>query len=382
MPEGRVRDSLAPHPSPGEGTLAKAWLKINANLLTKLEIKGYCLFKQKPDLKLCIGIAISAFFLFLLFRKIDFDKLVAAFRELDYRYLPPALLLTFISYFLRAVRWKFLLLPIKRTRLSNLFPSTLIGYMANNLLPARLGEFVRAYSLGQKERIGTSAVFASLVVDRLCDGFTVLLVLLITFFTIRLPAGMEHIQHGLVTGGYVTFALYLAVLAFLALLKNRTDWTAGLVARFLTPVSARFSGQVVSLMRSFISGIRISKEPVELAAVLVSSLLIWASAIWPVDLVLRSFGVVLPVAASMFIMVFLVFAVMVPASPGYVGTYHFACVTALSAFQIGSEKALSIALVIHGMSFFPVIFAGLYYLWRDKLTLKKISAKNESGAPA
>jgi glycosyltransferase 2 family protein len=340
------------------------------------------LFKHKPDTKLWIGIAISAFFLFLLFRKIDFHKLAAAFRELDYSYLLPALLLTFVSYFLRAVRWKFLLAPIKPTRLANLFPSTLIGYMANNLLPARLGEFVRAYSLGQKEAIGTSAVFASLVLDRLCDGFTVLLVLLVTFFTIRLPAGMEHIQGGLVTGGYVTFALYLAVLAFLALLKVRTEWTVGLVARLVTPVSARCADQVVTQLRTFISGIRVPTRPAHLAAVLVTSLLIWASAIWPIDLILRSFGVLLPVAASMFIMVFLVFAVMVPASPGYVGTYHFACVTALSAFSIGSEKALSIALVIHGMSFFPVIVAGLYCLWRDKLSLKKISAENESGAPA
>ena len=342
--------------------------------------------KHKLDYKLWVGIAISAFFLFLLFRKIDFDKLMAAFRQLDYRYIPPALVLTFVSYFLRAVRWKFLLMPIKNTRLANLFSSTLIGYMANNLLPARLGEFVRAYSLGKKEGIGTSAVFASLVLDRLCDGFTVLLVLLITFFTIHLPAGMERIQGGLVTGGYVTFALYLAVLAFLTLLKRRTEWTVRLVSRIINPVSARFSEQMASLMRSFISGIRVPGKLSQQAAILVSSLLIWASAIWPVDLVLRSFGVTLPIQASMFIMVFLVFAVMVPASPGYVGTYHFACVTALSAFNIGPEQALSIALVIHGLSFFPVIAAGLYFLWRDKLTLKKISAENEneheSGATA
>jgi len=340
------------------------------------------LFKQKTDKKLWIGIAISAFFLFLLFRKIDFDKLAAAFREMDYRFIPPALLLTFVSYYLRAVRWKFLLAPIKRTRLTNLFPSTLIGYMANNLLPARLGEFVRAYSLGQKESIGTSAVFASLVLDRLCDGFTVLLVLLITFFTVRLPAGMEQIQQGLVTGGYVTFLLYLAVIAFLVLLKRRTEWTVRLVCRMVAPLSRPLADRVVLQMRSFISGIRIPSEPVGVAAIAVSSLLIWATAIWPVDLMLRSFGVLLPAAASMFIMVFLVFAVMVPASPGYVGTYHFACVTALSAFQIGSEKALSIALVIHGMSFFPVIAAGLFCLWRDKLSLKKLSETKESGAPA
>ena len=334
------------------------------------------------DIKLWAGIAVSAFFLFLLFRKIDFDKLAAAFGTMDCRFLLPALILTFVSYYLRAVRWKFLLLPIKRTRLSNLFPSTLIGYMANNLLPARLGEFVRAYSLGQKERIGTGAVFASLVVDRLCDGFTVLLVLLVTFFTIRLPAGMEHVQQGLVTGGYVTLALYLAVLAFLTLLKRRTDWTVNLVALVLTRISPPVSEKVVSHLRSFISGIRIPDGPVAIAAVAVSSLFIWAAAIWPVDLILRSFGVELPISASMFIMVFLVFAVMVPASPGYVGTYHYACVTALSAFRIGSEQALSIALVIHGLSFFPVIAAGLYCLWRDKLSLKKLAETKQSGVPA
>ena len=338
--------------------------------------------KQKVDMKLWGGIAISAFFLFLLFRKIDPDKLAAAFRAMDYRFILPALALTFVSYYLRAVRWKVLLLPIKRTQLSNLFPSTLIGYMANNLLPARLGEFVRASSLGQKEQIGTSAVFASLVVDRLCDGFTVLLVLLITFFTVRLPPGMEHIQKGLVTGGYVTFALYLGVLAFLALLKSRTEWTVRLVCLLIARLSAGFADKVATQMRSFISGIRVPSGPAGIAATVASSLLIWTTAIWPVDMVLRSFGVALPAAASMFIMVFLVFAVMVPASPGYVGTYHFACVTALSAFQIGSEKALSIAIVIHGMGFFPVIAAGLFCLWRDKLSLKKLSEKNESGAPA
>lgn len=338
--------------------------------------------KKKPDLKLWLGIAISAFFLFLLFRKIDFAKLGAAFREMDYRFIPPAILLTFVSYYLRAVRWKYLLLPIKQTRLGNLFPSTLIGYMANNLLPARLGEFVRAYSLGQKEKIGTPAVFASLVVDRLCDGFTILLVLLITFFTIKLPPGMEHIQKGLVTGGYVTFTLYVAVLAFLALLKSRTDWTVGLVTRILAPFAPRLAEQVATQLRHFISGILFPSRPREVFAVALSSLFIWAAAIWPVDLVLRSFGVTLPITASMFIMVFLVFAVMVPASPGFVGTYHFACVTALSAFELRSEQALSIALVAHGLSFFPVIVAGLYCLWRDKMSLKNISAENDSQSGA
>ncbi|MBU5636482.1 flippase-like domain-containing protein [Geomonas sp. Red69] len=330
------------------------------------------MFTGKLDKKLLLGLAISALCLFFLFRKIDFHKMAEAFAGLEYAYLVPALLLTFVSYYLRAVRWKFLLLPIKKTGMGNLFTSTLIGYMANNLLPARLGELVRAYSLGNKEGIGTSAVFASLVLERLCDGFTVLLVLLVTFFTIKLPAGMEGIQRGLVTGGYVTFALYLAVLTFLFLLRRHTEFTLGLIARLLRPVAPRLGEKMEAVLRSFISGIRLPGDVRGVVGILVSSLLVWFTAIWPVDLMLRAFGVFLPATASMFIMVFLVFAVMVPASPGFIGTYHLACVTALSAFQIGSERALSIAIVLHAMGFFPVTVAGLCCLWRDKLSIRNV----------
>src|SRR5512147_1775868 len=157
--------------------------------------------KRSHAKKLWIGIGISLFFLFLLFRKIDFNKLLSAFREMDYRYLWPAVLFTFTSYFFRAVRWRFLLIPLKKTRLGNLFPATIIGYMVNNLLPARVGEFVRAFVLAEKEELGKSAVFATLVVDRLFDGFTVLLILLFTFFAVKLPPGKEGMQHSLVAGG-------------------------------------------------------------------------------------------------------------------------------------------------------------------------------------
>lgn len=325
------------------------------------------------DKKLLAGVGISLFFMVLLFRKIDFDKVMLAFRAMDYRYLFPVVFLTFVSYYLRAVRWKYLLLPIKRTAMAHLFPATIIGYMANNILPARLGEFVRAYVLGQKEEIETSAVFATLVVDRLFDGFTVLLILLITFFTVKLPVGMENVQNGLKMGGYVTLGLYLVVLAFLFLLKKRTMRTIHVVGVLLRPFPAKASEKVIPLLGSFISGIRLSSKPSEILILLFTSLAVWATCIWPLHLILQSFNISLPITASMLIMVFLVFAVMVPASPGYVGTYHAACVYGLMAFNIPKEQSLSVALVMHGTGFFPVIVAGFYYLWRDKVSLKKIS---------
>ncbi|MBT0653000.1 lysylphosphatidylglycerol synthase transmembrane domain-containing protein [Geomobilimonas luticola] len=328
------------------------------------------------DKRLWIGIGISAVLLVMLFRQIDGRQVLAAFRSMDYRYLVPSIILTFVSYYCRAIRWRYLLLPQKATSLASLFPATIVGYMANNLLPARLGEFVRAYVLAEKERLDPSSVFATLVLDRLFDGFTVLLILVLTLFTVRLPEGMEPVQEGLKLGGYVTLALYVGVIVFLVLLKRRTHWTLDLLGRLLRPFPARVAEKIIPLLGSFIAGIRMSSRPAELAALFVSSLVIWSTAIWPVDLVLRSFGISLPVTASMLIMVFLVFAVMVPASPGYVGTYHAACVYGLLAFNVQREMALSVALVMHGINFFPVILVGFYYLWRDNISLRNVEEQS------
>lgn len=333
------------------------------------------------DKRFLAGIGISLFFLALLFRKIDFNQLGAAFRTLHWGYLSLALLVTFVSYGLRAVRWHYLVLPQKKAAPRHLLAATIICYMANNLLPARLGEIIRAYVLAEKEQLETSSVFATLVLDRLCDGFSVLVILVITFFTVKLPPGMESVQQGLVTGGYVTLALYVAVIVFLVFLKRSTNATLKLVATLLKPLPAAVSERVIPLLGSFISGIRLSSRPGELVALLVTSALIWATATWPVDLLLKAFGINLPITAAMFILVFLVFAVMVPASPGYVGTYHAACMYGLMAFNVSKEQALSVALVIHAINFFPVILLGFFFLWREKISFSSLG-KYGSGKEA
>jgi len=334
--------------------------------------------KKKGDLKFWVGIGISFFFMALLFRKIDFKQLMMALATVDYRYILAAVISTFISLFFRSVRWHFLLIPEKRIPLSSLYPATIIGYMANNLLPARLGEFVRAYLLAQREGLQMPTVFASLVIDRLFDGCTVILILLITLFTLRLPHGMMDAETALKTGGVVTFLLYSGVIGFLLLLKHQTKRTLAWTAILLKPLPHRFSERIIALLGSFIGGIRVSSRGGHIVALLSSSLIIWLFCIIPVNMVLQGFGINLPISASMFILVLLVFAVMVPASPGYIGTYHYACFKGLSAFGIAETTAVSIALVIHAVGFFPVIIAGFYHLWREKISLTDIQRSNEN----
>jgi uncharacterized protein (TIRG00374 family) len=328
--------------------------------------------KKRFDVKFWLGISVSFFFMALLFRKIDFNQLWSALVRVDYRYILLAVVCTFISYFLRAVRWHYLLIPEKNIPLSSLYPATIIGYMANNLLPARLGEFVRAFVLAQREGLQTPTVFASLVIDRLFDGFTVMLILLITLFTLRLPQGLSEAENVLRTGGIVTFILYAAVVAFLILLKRQTMRTLTWTGVLLKPFPQKLSDRVIPLLGSFIGGIRMSSKGGHIAAVLIYSLAVWLFCVIPVDLVLQGFGIHLPITAAMFILVLLVFAVMVPASPGFIGTYHYACFKGLSAFGIEESTAVSIALVLHGTSFFPVIAAGFYHLWRNKISLSTV----------
>ena len=138
-----------------------------------------------------IGMGISVFFLALLFRSMDFAKLLAALRAMDALFLVPAVASTLFSYYVRAYRWKLLLAEEKNTSMGNLFAAVSIGYMANNLLPARIGELVRVYVLGEREGIDKGTVFASLVLDRLFDGCAVLCILMATLFTLRLPGESE-----------------------------------------------------------------------------------------------------------------------------------------------------------------------------------------------
>lgn len=334
--------------------------------------------KKGFDIKFWLGIAVSVFFMALLFRKIDFNQLWSALVRVDYRYILLAVVCTFISYFLRAVRWQYLLIPEKRIPLSSLYPATIIGYMANNLLPARLGEFVRAFVLAQREGLQTPTVFASLVIDRLFDGFTVMLILLLTLFTLHLPQGLSEAESMLRTGGVVTFLLYAGVVVFLFLLKQQTMRTLAWTGVLLKPFPQKLSDRIIPLLGSFIGGIRMSSKGGHIAAVLASSFAIWLFCVIPVDMVLQGFGIHLPITASMFILVLLVFAVMVPASPGFIGTYHFACFKGLSAFGIEESISISIALVIHGISFFPVTVAGFYHLWSNKISLNTVRKAGES----
>jgi hypothetical protein len=324
-----------------------------------------------------LGLAVSLVVTIVLLRTVEPDRLLAAFRQMEWWYLLPATAATFVSYFLRAVRWQQLLAPVKHCPLGSLYPVTIIGYMANNILPARLGELVRAFLLAERESIPKGTSLASLVIDRIMDGFSVLLIVLATMLLLRLPVGMESVGDAFRGGAAMIALFYLAVLIFLGLLVYRRSLAERIVAMLVRPMPERIADAIKGGVSSFISGVVLPASLRAWMGLLLSSAAIWIAALIPIHLVLMAFGLHLPFTASLFIMVFLVLAVMVPATPGYLGTYHAACTYALMAFSVDKEKALGMAVVIHGLNFLPVILAGFYYLWRLDLKFGRLRRVTE-----
>ena len=165
--------------------------------------------KGIKDWKVLAGLLVAAACLYLAFRKVDFGQMLAAFKQANYWLFIPAMALIFFSHFLRTVRWQYLMAPIAHVRLRTLFSSLMIGYMANTFLPAHLGEFVRAYLVGKKNPVSGSAVFATIVIERIIDVFTLLILMALTIVVFPFPAWVRK-------SGYISF-VFIALL-FIALL--------------------------------------------------------------------------------------------------------------------------------------------------------------------
>jgi uncharacterized protein (TIRG00374 family) len=319
-----------------------------------------------------IGFAISLVILYLAFHRIDFRLLVASLEGANYLYIIPIVAIIFLTMALRSLRWGYLLRPIKKIGFLNLFEGMLIGFMANNVLPVRMGEFVRAYIIGRSERISKSASFGTVMVERLFDGFTVLglLIVVLTFF--HLPSGNIAFKKGLLMGGYITIAIYGFALAVLFIIKTQTRWFLKTALFFTRPFSSKLAKSGISSIKSFKEGLLSVDSPKTMVIAFLYSLVIWAAFAYSIYLIGFAFGLKLSTSAAVTVLVAICLAMMIPSTPGYVGPYHASVAYALVLYNIPLEKALSLSLVFHATNYIPITLAGFLYLWRHHLSLKKI----------
>lgn len=329
---------------------------------------------------LILGLVIAGLALFLTFRNVSFRAILESLAGLEYRYLPVAVVLFFGSFSFRVYRWHYLCRAVKPIPPRRLYSPMMIGFMGN-LLPLRAGELIRAYLLGRREEIGFSASFATVVVERIFDMISILVLLagLLVFnplvFVPQGETGDPRIVGAVRSFGLMSLALCVALIFFCYFLlhqRERTVRFVGLLTRFLP---RRVRQKVDEILRSFTEGLGVLRDPKGILIVVFFSALLWAVVIvanYPLYCAYQIESV-LPASSLVTLLVLVCAAVMIP-TPGYLGPFQLA-VTFVLADLYGVDRAVaaSFSLVIWFLQMSVICLAGVFFLLRDHISLAELT---------
>src|SRR5712692_6113741 len=319
-------------------------------------------------LRFFVPFVISAALLYFVVRSVASEpgQVIAAFIAADWRFVAPAILLYFVGVWLRSARWG-LLLPEHMVTTSTLFRALVVGFTVNNLLPLRIGEVARTYLLNRWCSIPFGATIASLVVERVLDGLSLAMLMLVALTVVPAP-GYLRWAGGVAALGFLSGA---ALLALGAWRTSAITSIAGFVARFLP---ARFGAIVERLAASFSRALVLVHDPVRLTRVLGLSLLAWCFELGLFFVLLVAFG--LPASYPLALLVGSAgnFATLIPSSPGYAGTFDAAVITVLQSPEVGVPSFLATAydFAVHMTLLVPVTVVGALVLWRSHVTFDQI----------
>lgn len=314
---------------------------------------------------LLIGVLLSALFLWLAFRDVDLGHVKATVLAARWEMLALSLVPTLASFAVRAWRWRYLLITVKPVPFRPLFSSMMIGFMANNVFPARLGEVLRAYTIGRRAGISRSAAMASIVVERVFDTLVLLLLFGIARVTHRLPDPVR------VWGSYLVW-VSIPISILLVALQLWPDWTLRILRR-LAPGSLR--PRVESIGRNFLEGLGVLRRGDALLAAALTSLLMWAALVVVVGLcfaALAPLGLTVPPAAAFVVLVTMAIGTMIPSAPGFVGTLQYAGTVALLPYGVSREVALAFTILYHVSQWVPTSLIGLWYFLREQLRFSEL----------
>jgi len=316
--------------------------------------------------RLWLGTALSLTFLALTLRNVRLPEVMEAIVEANYPLLALALGTVIVTTLAKAARWGVLFHPYHRQpRFSKLFSVLLIGQMANAVLPARLGELIRAYMLGEIERLSKAYALTTIVVEKTLDGLMLTLILAILLPFIPLPSWLR--QSGIFIGSaFITLFILMFLVAY------RKDSVLCLVDGLLRLVPGLKRLDLPSRLGPIVEGLATLRSRESTLRLWGWSIFIWIMAALTNYLTFLAMGIAVPFLATPFLLVVLHLGRIVPSSPGQVGVFHYLCILALSLFSVERSLALSYSLVLHLIVFLPMIALGAFYLWKENYDLQRL----------
>jgi len=325
-----------------------------------------------------LGLFISLVFVYWVVRGLDWVSFWIAVKSAEYWWLIPGVAVYFVAVWVRAWRWHYLLKPIKPIPTRIMFPITCIGYMGNNIYPARAGEVLRAVILKRREGVPISASLATIIVERIFDGVVMLafvfvnLTKLAGMADVSIPIGKwEFTIQNIAVWGSVAFFGALIVFLLAAMFPKITARIGQWFIDRLLPI--RLRGKTGGIMHKFLDGLESLRSPLNVLMVFVTSIIIWLLETVKYWFVMHAFGF----SVSFFILMLMNgvvnLATTIPAAPGYLGTFDAPGIAILQAVDIDKAVATGYTLVLHLALWVPITLLGAYYLahegikWSDSL---------------
>ncbi len=339
---------------------------------------------KNPRSQFVIGLIISIVALVFTLRPVRLDELWQAVSSFRWIWSLPFLALTFLSMWFRALRWHYLMLPTRSLTAGRLFSPMMAGFAINSLFPARAGEFLRASVLSIREQLPFSSVFATIVLERIFDSITLLVLAAVTFSLLKIDPNLE-VRYGNLpplTGEKLhavslQFSYFCAVLlgGSIAILWRpaRQLLTKSMLAIPFAPQRIRHA--LVDMLEHFAAGMESLKSLRAVFMVTLYSLGVWVAVGASMQILALGFpGMKMSLTQGVAITVITCIAILIPAAPGYWGLMEIGIVFGMLVLNVVKDysQALAFAFVCHSLQIFPIIAVGLACLWREGFSLHEV----------
>jgi uncharacterized protein (TIRG00374 family) len=313
-----------------------------------------------------VGVVISATFLWWALKKLNLGDFWETIRTAEYWWILPGIAVYFVAVWARAWRWHYLLKPIKSIKTRIMFPITCIGYMGNNIYPARAGEVLRAVILKRREGVPISASLATIIVEKFFDA-----VVMLGFVFVNLPELARLKGSSGFVGNIQQVAIYGTILAFIILLIFLLAAMFPLItARFgqwfigrLVP--KRFRPQTSGFMHKFLDGLAALRSPANILMVFLTSVVIWLLETGKYWFVMHAFNFSVSFFALMLMNGIVNLITIIPAAPGYIGTFDASGIAVLTAYGVNKATAAGYTIVLHVALWLPITLLGAYFMARE-----------------
>ena len=329
------------------------------------------------------GLVVSAVLLWWTLHDVDPGAVLAHARRARLGWLAAAVVLATLTFPLRTVRWRLILRDVDghRLPLGPLWRAVAVGFMANNLLPARAGEVARAYMANRLLPVRFTTALASIGVERVFDGLVMAGLIAVGVALPSFP-GQATIEGLPVARMVLTLGvLFGAALVVALLVVHRPAFWLGLAGRVLGRVlPAAAARRLLAIAEGLVAGLAVLTHPGRFAGVVAWSLVLWgvnAASFWAA---FRAFGLAVPPEGALVLQGLIGFGVAVPASPGFVGVFEAITRVTLGFYSVPADLAVSYAVTYHVTTFIPITVLGLVALSRAHVGLRELRASGPARA--